>query len=801
MELQGAIQNPMQRTTLRKARATQLAKETADTKPSKKKGKVVEGKEEQPAQLVSRTSGGTPRTRAQSMYAVRSVKALQNLVTSNQLQGNRSDYTDRRCNTMQKTDQIDPVADGWIPKDIPPEVRDDMAPIECYGDGNCLYRAASRLTYGSEEHYEGLKCEAVAEVYENIEWYSNPDNHLKGFTGTLHGRVMPLGVTPLELYLMMEEDDLKPKRKRKEKRDLRSRVLNSVFNMSRRDAYASALMVQALASVLERPILLVHPEFGSYSNPSPQRAAHHRYFYPRLGDKSDERRIVIMWSSMKKIPLEKIGNNLDKMNHFVPMVLKQVNNARKAPKQKQEQQGKKAQRGVRRLRRKEAEEAMNIPNSPAGEKGNDKVAMGEQPGQLKLKETEKEKKQKEQVRSVEKKNPPEEDQSKANLTERVEKMSPPEGLVGSRGEEQSKDEGENLEDQSKAGEKENNVTMERKEDKPSHGGEKVKVDQVAAGDQLVGPEDSVPIPELTKRKEDEPSHEGEKVEVPILELTKRKEDEPSHEGEKVDQVAAGDQLVEPEDSVPIPELTKRKEDEPSHEGEKVEVPIPELTKRKEDEPSHEGEKVEVPILELTKRKEDEPSHEGEKVDQVAAGDQLVEPEDSVPIPELTKRKEDEPSHEGEKVEVPIPELTKRKEDKPSHEGEKVDQVAAGDQLVEPEDSVPIHKQQREELKQKEQKELTTNKAEEATQNHKSQEGEKGNNEVAMGKQPGQLKLKEDNNKHSQRAEEGDGAKKMNPPEELVGSLGEQNEQSKDGEGEKRSRKQKREEELGRVRKG
>ena len=46
--------------------------------------------------------------------------------------------------------EIDHIATQLLPKDAP----DNSVPVKVLGDGNCLFQAASFLTYGKEDHHD-----------------------------------------------------------------------------------------------------------------------------------------------------------------------------------------------------------------------------------------------------------------------------------------------------------------------------------------------------------------------------------------------------------------------------------------------------------------------------------------------------------------------------------------------------------------------------------------------------------------------------------------------------------------------
>ncbi len=65
--------------------------------------------------------------------------------------------------------EIDHVATQLLPKDAP----DNSVPVKVLGDGNCLFRAASFLAYGKEDHHDQLRAAVMTEVDDNVEHYAD----------------------------------------------------------------------------------------------------------------------------------------------------------------------------------------------------------------------------------------------------------------------------------------------------------------------------------------------------------------------------------------------------------------------------------------------------------------------------------------------------------------------------------------------------------------------------------------------------------------------------------------------------
>ena len=64
-----------------------------------------------------------------------------------------------------------PVSSTLYPSDAP----NNLVPTYCYGDGNCLYRAASMLLFGDPEHHIELRVRVNCELTSNEDQYLNAE--------------------------------------------------------------------------------------------------------------------------------------------------------------------------------------------------------------------------------------------------------------------------------------------------------------------------------------------------------------------------------------------------------------------------------------------------------------------------------------------------------------------------------------------------------------------------------------------------------------------------------------------------
>ena len=73
---------------------------------------------------------------------------------------------------------VDRVSVGILER-LHPIVLGDHQPEKVYGDGNCLYRAVSRLLYGDEGHHLLIRLLSCIEMVTNPLFYDNSSRNYK----------------------------------------------------------------------------------------------------------------------------------------------------------------------------------------------------------------------------------------------------------------------------------------------------------------------------------------------------------------------------------------------------------------------------------------------------------------------------------------------------------------------------------------------------------------------------------------------------------------------------------------------
>ena len=85
----------------------------------------------------------------------------------------------QRKTTMQSHDRKDRISQFLLPQDVD----ENLVPVMCKGDGNCLPRAISHLCFGTEDRHREICCRMVIDAVKNI---SNHLNNKKLYSGAIN---------------------------------------------------------------------------------------------------------------------------------------------------------------------------------------------------------------------------------------------------------------------------------------------------------------------------------------------------------------------------------------------------------------------------------------------------------------------------------------------------------------------------------------------------------------------------------------------------------------------------------------
>ena len=192
----------------------------------------------------------------------------------------------------------DIISQNIFPCDAP----QDMKPISCYGDGNCLFRAVSLLVFGDEDHHAEFRVRTLLELIMNESSYLD-QNHLMTVSSTEAATKQNIQ----EYILLTSVDDPTVDFKDAYRKYLMSTICNG--------KYSSLLHMYALPNVLQCPILSIYPDRQVVGI---DRNIHNQRINPSKGSKQHiQDPVAIMWTHT----VSDSGDNWIP-NHFVPCIFK-----------------------------------------------------------------------------------------------------------------------------------------------------------------------------------------------------------------------------------------------------------------------------------------------------------------------------------------------------------------------------------------------------------------------------------------------------------------------------------------------
>jgi len=207
-------------------------------------------------------------------------------------------------------DEVDQVARHFVPSDTPRKFfSNDYVPVKVRGDGNCFFRALSRLVYGDEQYHLEMRCRITIDCVKNIDNYTNHNYLMRGAPHSAHKKCPNIAAIYCSYSGVPNIDD----------RDLTQRGIIDLFKENtlriRRDKeYSDIWHFHSAANVLNRKIFMIFPD---QENVRPNlRVDMHRAFLPNTQNLKNE--FCLMWTSVTKAP--KI------YNHIVPLVKRYIKN-------------------------------------------------------------------------------------------------------------------------------------------------------------------------------------------------------------------------------------------------------------------------------------------------------------------------------------------------------------------------------------------------------------------------------------------------------------------------------------------
>ena len=205
-------------------------------------------------------------------------------------------------------DEVDQVARRLVPSDTPRKFySNDYVPVEVRGDGNCFFRALSRLVYGDEQYHLEMRCRITMDCVKNIDKYTNHNYLMRGAPHYTYKKCPNIAAIYCSYSGVRNIDD----------RDLTQRGIIDVFKENtlriRRDKeYSDIWHFHSAANILKRKIFMIFPD---QKNVRPNlRVDMHRAFLPNTPNLKNE--FCLMWTSVTYPP--KI------YNHIVPLVKRYI---------------------------------------------------------------------------------------------------------------------------------------------------------------------------------------------------------------------------------------------------------------------------------------------------------------------------------------------------------------------------------------------------------------------------------------------------------------------------------------------
>ena len=112
------------------------------------------------------------------------------------------DISLQRKTTMQPHDRKDRISQFLLPEDVD----ENLVPVMCKGDGNCLLRAISHLCFGTKHRHREIHCRMVIDAVKNI---SNHLNNEKLYTDAIN-RLPNLDIRNFYAYTVPAYDIVQP---------------------------------------------------------------------------------------------------------------------------------------------------------------------------------------------------------------------------------------------------------------------------------------------------------------------------------------------------------------------------------------------------------------------------------------------------------------------------------------------------------------------------------------------------------------------------------------------------------------
>ena len=199
---------------------------------------------------------------------------------------------------MGPQEQEDRIAKFLLPQDI----EENLVPVKCKGDGNCMPRSLSHACFGTERRHREIRCRMIIDAVKNI--CHHTDNE-KLYMGAI-SRLPSMEITNFYAFIMPGYDIVHPKEVNE------ASVLEvykvEVIRIIKPKTWMSMWHFHWTSSATGLLIRVVYLMFNLCN-----RNYFNRYIYPlekKNGDNNIE--VTVMWSSTNDVNLT--------IDYFVPLM-------------------------------------------------------------------------------------------------------------------------------------------------------------------------------------------------------------------------------------------------------------------------------------------------------------------------------------------------------------------------------------------------------------------------------------------------------------------------------------------------
>ena len=202
---------------------------------------------------------------------------------------------------MNACDRVDKISLHLYPPDAP----EGLVPRHVIGDGSCLPRTLSLLTFGTEHQNLEIRLRIGREAILFIDKYLDSEFLYKGaFNRSANIDIVEFYALVSPVFNSMKRDE-----QVMNEENFRKIYQKEVMSMIRDRKWMGMWQIHQFANVVKRPIRVVYPMRNVRT-----RCEYNRYIYPDgyvpTGDQQDE--LHVMWTSTNNVTYD--------IDHFVPLL-------------------------------------------------------------------------------------------------------------------------------------------------------------------------------------------------------------------------------------------------------------------------------------------------------------------------------------------------------------------------------------------------------------------------------------------------------------------------------------------------